>query len=166
MKNPVTTTLAFRQWENPSAEKKYRRKVVAFDQRQEEEIDRLTNMILETVAQHKRIKMDGISVDILLLRIAELGGLRLYNESIDGKQSAYAKQRQRDRQANMRQAFRRAVESGKIAYSHSELHHAAEAAAEDKPLSQPILKDGVCVLVSRFEARLIGWGEKPAEQHI
>jgi hypothetical protein len=158
MRNPESPKYTYRNWANSVAKIIHEREVVAYQRQQHLMIETQSWLIVETVEQYKHIEVYSNSIDVLLLRIAELAGLRLYDEGIDDKLTGYAKLKQGDRQRIMRQAFRLVVETGRVNYAENGLRHTVDAIVVKQP-SRPIFIDDTCLLDPRFEAKLKRWGE-------
>ena len=120
----------------------------------------LVVIISETVEQHESIK--AYDTETVLLQLALLANIRLYDDGLDDKLFGHAKHKQGDRQRIMRQALRLAIDEGRVVYIRQDALHVIAAIAEKKPL-RPLFEDDMCLLDDNMRAKLREWGEPVAQ---
>ena len=152
----------YRKWRNPRAEKQHYRSAAMRQQKHDEQVIDTAHRIAVAVTLHKRIVAFG--KEELLLRLATLSQIRLYDSGIDDKLKGYARQRQGDRYKVMNDALKHVTvnyDEIRLSVDRESQVHILEFIPNKSPTrQQPLIQeDGLVLLPDVCRAQLREWGE-------
>lgn len=152
----------YRKWRNPRAEKLHLRSLAHAQQKHEEQVEDTAHRIAVAITLEGRIVAFGR--EELLLRLAKLIQIRLYDSGIDNKLKGHARQRQGDRYKVMHQALNRVIDTYDdilLTVDHDSQVHIFEFVPNKSPTRQQLViqEDGLVLLPDACRAQLREWGE-------
>lgn len=165
MKNLLKPELVNRTWNKPKAQKKYESQLDAIAAHHQAAVDSAYNAVLDAVTTHASVKAYGR--EMLLMQLAKLGNIRLYDQSVDtgGK---YAKYKQGEHQRAMSDALDDIIEEGiatlTIADAHNlhSLHTLRYVPEKQSARQRPVFDDdNHCILSGQNAHKLREWREEP-----
>lgn len=156
------TSKAYRKWEKPHAERRYQRAEAAKQQRHREQVAATAERIAVAITLEKRIIASGRPE--LLLRLAALSHIRLYDESIDSRRRGYAQRRQGDHYKVMHEALDHVLDMHDdiilTVNRESKVHILEFTPAKVSAPWRPVFgEDGLVLLPDFCRAQLREWGE-------
>lgn len=165
MKDLLKPALVNRDWNKQKAQRKYEAQLDAIETHHQSAVDNAYNVILSVVTTSKPIMAYGR--DALLMQLAQLGGIRLYDSRIDSK-NEYTKRKQGEHQLAMSDALD-AIITEKIAiliiedaHNPYSLHTVRHVPTEQPARPRTIFDDdGHCRLNGQHMHKMREWREEP-----
>lgn len=165
----MASSKEYRTWKNPKAEQRHLREVDAKQKEVNRQIDAMVDRLAEAIIEHKRIEAYGR--EELLMKLALLSGIRLYNSSIDDKLYGHAKFLGGERYAVISVALDEVVTTNDainlVINRDSQMHvlH-LEPSVKRVTYSRPVIdEDGHVPFSDRQKALLTRWNEE-VEQYV